>query len=401
MTVILNNININCTPAKEIINLRDVVYTGNIPVVDLIAPLLNGTRYHISINQKPTLEFNTDFIRIFNSLLDDIQELMNRSEYLLARNTSDKIFESCTSYWHSLILNGKHSLAKEFWIGILNIVDTWEELNQVEIHKGSPYFFLAHNCLLLDDVENTFIFLSRAIREDERVCSQFNQDYRGAPGYKTISLSNDRNNFMYYKVQEIRSYLDEGLNNYNRKLRKGLSFQTIEKKFFQDTKYVEPMIFFNFIINILKIQEDSLEHLENDFSKVRILNLIFSLCLVIDKILWIRFSKKFPYMRGNIKELCKVKKWCSKKYIGNVMHNEVSEKIGSDKVTEFEDIINALLDYKLEYKGNKVKREVQTMLLLWGLRNQGAHKLEKQNILIRRYREITLYLLNAFFMSTY
>jgi len=393
----LKTISIDYNSSKDIINLY---YNGSFPFSTYINLLLNESRYGYNIYHKPIFDFSPDFNQSLILIIDDIKDLMKRKEYLLARNTSDAIFNACTIYWQRLMSNGQHIVAKEFWKKIIDTIIGLEN-KKVKIHKGTPYFFLAHTCLLLDDIENTFIYLSKAIYEDEKSCKLFGQNYQMAPGYKTVSLSAEKNNFMYPDVMEVRNYLENHLKRYNRKLRKNLAFKTIENKFFNNAQYVDPMIFLNFIIHVLRIQEESINKIDNDFSKIRLLNLIFCLCLVVDKTLWIRFSGVERYISGNVQILGKTKGWGSKRYIYNVYRVEVNNLIESKKVGDFNKIINKLLDYKLTYRGSIVRKEIQTLLLLWGLRNQGAHRLEKQNILIKRYKDIIEIIMYSFFMSVY
>ena len=401
MLIKLTAIEIDCTSAKVI---RNVEYAGKIPINILIDSLLNKSRIEIDVYHKPSFSLSSNFIQIMNAILDDIKQLIQSGDFLLSRNTSDAIFNACTLYWQKLIANGQLFIAKEFWRRILDLVIEWEirHRNRIRIHKGTPYFFLTHTCLLLDDIENTFIYLSKTIEEDKRICHRFGQNYLNAPAYSTISLSANQNNFMYPKVEEVRNYLQERLRLYNRKLRKKVKFSTIERKFFRNKKYTDPMIFLNFFIHIIRIQEDSIEKLNNDFSKMRMLNLMFGICLIIDKTLWIRFSKSHRYIPGNIKSLCLKKGWCSNRNDAQVIwDNVVKNDFESNRTTDFENIIDTLLDFQLKYNGNFVRKEIQILFLLWGLRNQGAHRLEKQNILIRRYKDIIQALMNAFFMSTY
>jgi hypothetical protein len=79
----------------------------------------------------------------------------------------------------------------QLWREILAITNGWEIKNQnVKIHKGTPYFFLAESYLLTGERELGFLYLYNAIEEDRalaRFAPSLNYPNK-SPSYCTMSL---------------------------------------------------------------------------------------------------------------------------------------------------------------------------------------------------------------------
>ena len=216
--------------SKEI---KKVIIQPNIDLNSLMTILMNNSSWKMnSLYNYPEFNLDKNAKKLMEKILEDAYALIKKGEILLAANLADALFSACTPYWVALVREGKHIIAKEFWKEILNTVVDWENQHNVHIHKGTPYYFLSHTCLLLDDLENAFVYLGLAYEEDKKICKKAKLGLEKKPSYLTLSLSSGQENFMYPFVREMRALLDEYRRFYNRTLRKSLSLKTIDKKFF-------------------------------------------------------------------------------------------------------------------------------------------------------------------------
>jgi hypothetical protein len=114
------------------------------------------------------------------------------------------LFACFTPYWTEILLKQGHdTIGTLFWQEILSITNKWEKTS--EVHKGTPYFFLAENYLLLGDRDLAFTYLYNALQDDitlGRLDSSINYP-KMAPSYLTGTMNPNQNNQMYYLVAEL------------------------------------------------------------------------------------------------------------------------------------------------------------------------------------------------------
>jgi len=209
----------------------------------------------------------------------------------LCASLANYLFESFTTKWMELLSNGHPVIATKYWQHILSFVWRWESPpDGCQVHKGSPYAFLAYSYLLYGDVDTGFVYLYNAIKEDielNKKCPQL--DYpKDAPVYKTICLKDDRQNVLYPLVNEIRDSLQSYISTYNSEFGKRLNISSIDTKFLTNDSLKE--IKYYFVYTFWKLYEIrfriSKELVDNDFSKLQHLNLFFNLCIILDKLFW-------------------------------------------------------------------------------------------------------------------
>jgi hypothetical protein len=147
---------------------------------------------------------------------------------------------------------------------------------------------------------------------------------------------------------------------------------------------------FNFIYLYEITIHTELRSLQNEFSRLRILDLIFNLCLVIDETLKAFSGSKS--IRHGILWLC-----CSKDWM-----NENDLKIfWDDHHVGNEDpniMIPILLSMRDLYNENPVRKEVITLSIVYNLRNYGGHNIRQQQVLSTRFDEIIEHLLMSLFL---
>jgi hypothetical protein len=197
------------------------------------------------------------------------------------------LFEAFSQYWLENILKEKRQLVGiQFWHELLDITKEWEDMSGTTIHKGTPYFFLAENYLLVGDRDLAFMYLYNAINEDI-VWAEFapSSDYPyKSPAYLTATMTRGSNQ-MDYLVKQWRMKLDEYVQRYNGLFHRSFGLADFDIKFLCN-KQLSNVVYF-FVFNFIYLYEitihTELRSLQNEFSRLRILDLIFNLCLVIDE----------------------------------------------------------------------------------------------------------------------
>jgi hypothetical protein len=215
----------------------------------------------------------------------------DKNQYHAARLAS-YLFECFTPYWIEVLLKQGHdTIGTLFWQEILSITNKWEKTSGIEVHKGTPYFFLAENYLLLGDRDLAFTYLYNALQDDKtlgRLDSSINYP-KMAPSYLTATMNPNRNNQMYYLVAELRTKLSDYISLFNNRYPRPQPFtiQDFDVKFLANDDLFDVVSFFVFnflyLTDLGKNTQPNL--LKNQFSSLRALDTIFNFCLVIDETL--------------------------------------------------------------------------------------------------------------------
>jgi hypothetical protein len=144
---------------------------------------------------------------------------------------------------------------------------------------------------------------------------------------------------------------------------------------------------------------------DNDYSRLKALDTIFNLCLIIDEILKVYWKKirrrkkllKRHYIHHGIALLSHKEGWLTQ--------NDIEYFWGKLKVmnTPPDIMVPVLLQMKRRFKkGNKMilpSKEVFTMLLAYNLRNYGGHNIKQQRVLTEKFNGIISQLMMALFLS--
>jgi hypothetical protein len=130
--------------------------------------------------------------------------------------------------------------------------------------------------------------------------------------------------------------------------------------------------------------------LQNEFSRLKILDLIFNLCLVIDETLKNTESTSQGKtvigsltIRHGIIQLCGSKGWMNQNDLETFWHN-LNVVNGEPEI-----LIPRLLSITDQYNGNPVRKEVFTLSIAYNLRNYGGHNISQQKVLTSRSQTFT------------
>lgn len=335
------------------------------------------------------VDLSIEVINGIQALCKAIKELKTLNEHISATYLATKFFQGLTIYSELLKNEGRYIHASYYWLKILSYVYDEETKNNVQVHKGHPFYFLAFYYFLNGDIETGFIYAYNAIKEDEIIGEQCpDLGYpQNAPVYLTVFLVDNPMNRMISLVKELRKELNFHIDSYNKEFNKNFRIQDFDKKFLQNesninlkgTRYLFTFIFWS-LEELKKKTENQIKN--NEFSKLRNLNWIFNLCLIIDKILEANSKIGCKYMGQNVEKLLtKYLKLLSKKDMERI-------KIECHWRKDPDEVLRFLLKMNIKIGSKEIPKLVIHYLIAWKLRNYGGHEIQQQRCIVENFEDI-------------
>lgn len=329
---------------------------------------------------------------LIDALCKAVKQLKSMGENYTATYLATNMFTDLTSFSEKLKNGGRIIHACSYLQSILDIVWNLELENEVKIHKGHPYFFLAFYHLLLGDLDTGFVYAYNAIKEDEilgTLCPELGYP-QNAPIYRTTLLVDDRRNRMYASVKELRRELETLILSYNVEFNKSFTIGEFDKKFLQNesnSALLGPRYFFTFTLWSIMKQKSRLNSQiqNNEFSKLRNLNWIFNLCLIIDKILEANQKIKKRFVGQNVEKVFEIEGFMSAKDLVEQVNKKYSMNFHKDDPDK---VLKTLLPMNLKIGSQQVPKLAIHYLIAWRLRNYGGHNIRLQKCLVDRFDEI-------------
>jgi len=313
---------------------------------------------------------------------------------------ADKIFEHLVV--HTSVPNPK--LRNMFWRAILDRVWQWEDSHE-KVHKGTAYYFMAETYLGLGDVPSAYICFFNALEEDKRNFPFIPKNLKDAPTYLTTSLADNPNNALYIPVViPLRAYLQSFIDRYNSARTTQLTLHTLDRKFLQADPLEDIKRFFvatfHEIYNLAPLNSDRM--INNDYSKLKIIDTLFNLGLIADQLLEYRFlpsvQRRERDMAHAMYRLALHLNWTTlardrdvPQFLGRIQPNLNS---GSP-----DQIVPSLLNGLATFDGRSIDLDMQAVFLAYHLRNFAGHHIEGQDVLVKRYPEVLNHVMNALFLA--
>jgi hypothetical protein len=330
-----------------------------------------------------------------------ITNLFNTIAALPAADRRKKIYLSTKIFEH---LNFQSSvpnpwLTNVVWRAILDHTWEWEKANEV-IHKGTPYYFMGENYLRMGDVASAYICFYDALEEDKKNYPVLGEDVKSAPAYLTVSLVDNSNNRLHQSmVLPLRSYLDSLLQEYNSSFKGSLDLSKLDKIFLQSDDL--DSIKSSFVANLHEIYHlaplNSSNMIGNDYSKLKVINSLFNLALVVDQILAHRFLKgRTGWERRMANSICQLA--LHLKLASHFDLSKVRPKLNEPTGTP-DTILPSFLDASATYDGKPLDPRMRVALSAYYLRNYGAHHLEGSEIAVKRYEDVLRSIIDGVFVS--
>jgi len=322
------------------------------------------------------------------------------SERIVERYSSllvARLFEKLAGIWRTLLEKNKDRVAIVFWRKVFEIVQEWKSQNpNVFIHTGTPYYFLAETYFLVGDYDSGFTYLHNAIQIDKQSWQWDSPGHIGA--YSFAKMIDDPRAQMNYLTQNIRTELIKYLEKFNTE-HDSLTISEFDNKFLKNEEKYDIIGYFftaTFFTIIHNQRNSQLETNENYFSKVRSLDMIFNLCIIIDKILKRRFFQETESVdiHQGISKLFEMNQWTD---YGALYHNWKNQGKYDENHPEIS--IPLFLNKQENYGTQRLPNGSYVMLLAQYCRNLGAHTLNENSVFVENHDKIINDLMMALFFS--
>jgi len=393
-TVIINNQTITTWIEKnyiEIVNNRRIIKTN----------LVNGDLESI--------------LNVFFKAIKDIEE--NQNDFVSSNHLADYFFNKFPPVWGTYNNVYKSLEEIDLWNDLLAKVYEWERQNNFTIKKGTPFFFNVTNYLDTGNFDFAFDYTHKALEDDKIRGSKQNPnyDYHDSPAFLFASMSIEKRHYLYWTIRDFVKKLESFIEKYNNEFNENLSYQKIRDKFFsKHIEFEDEILYFTylFITRFYQVYNiDTFELYDNEFAKMRNLNYILSFCILLDQIMGKKINP------NNYREtFIRHKSFKLIEGLSNNLFSINDEKYIKDKVKFYEGkeyfrapwLINLSLKvmlrrkkrlhpFNLIYTKIANKKIINTMLI-YLLRNHGAHDLKLEYLDTRIFQEILKSLLFQMFI---
>ena len=366
--------------------------------------------YHLITNpiiRNGNIIFNQNVWTVTTTIFETIKQMKMAGNNKLAVHTADYLFNRFAGIYKKyrdkkLIIHSAHVITQ-----LLEKIWSWETANfPAKIHKGTPFYFLADSFAKMGDWDSAFTFVFNSISQDKLAFINTSRplNYKKSPAYMYATLVNNKHNFFYEPhIKDIRKWLIANLFEYRKFSGINLSYKDFESKFLRNDDLEE--IVFLFVYQIQYILRNPLKITslrDNAFNRLRNLNMLFTLCLIVDKVLEYRYRslpmEKRKSLGKNMFNFFNEKNWLNGEKNSSAICQTLLEG-GTDFHRNPNLIIPKILSGNIIYHWNLILEETGPLLMVWYLRNYGAHKMKGQRILISEFPNIIKFVIYALFSS--
>ncbi len=362
--------------------------------------LADAANARLAFKLKPGgIELHPDLKVLIHHLLAEVAAIpssLGRRKVLL----SDAIFGNL--FVEQFPPNPK--LKSMYWKAILTCVWDWEDKNEL-VHKGSPYFFMAESFLQSGDIPSAYTCIFSAIEEDKRSSPRIPKSFKASPAYMTASLVENSDNRLHdVVVLPLRAYIENLLNGYNSRSKSKLTMKMLDTKLLQADELEDVKRFFvaNFHEAYHLTPINSTRLINNDYSKLKIIDTLFNFGLIVDQILTYRFLGKTASDRRNMAkgfyQFALHRGWTSvmRDKDPGAFLKRLKPRLNDDTP---EKVLPDLLDRKGTIDGKALDPQMNAVAAAYHLRNYAGHHLEGSNILVKRYNETFMLVVDALFAA--
>jgi len=316
-------------------------------------------------------------------------------------NAHNWFFDQFTTIWNFFLNQRRFKSAEYVWEKALKFSYEWQEKNpNKKIHKGTPYYFWGVTCILNADLEKVFLLMHQALEEDKRTLQS---DAPQTPAYYFVTLDyENQKQFFRPKVEAIAKFADEKLNAYRSLKRGALTLSDFKSKFLENLALREVVFYFVFtIFNLKKLtQEIDKKLTENVFSSLLQTNTLFDLCLIVENTI----KKQNIDNNANLEQETMgslLVEFLYPKSLLNIDGSKIKELSGAFKSpSDFSNALQKMLNSQYCFKdGTTLQPIEEDFAITYGFRNFGAHKIEDQPVVYKKFDEISRRILNALFFS--
>lgn len=303
----------------------------------------------------------------------------------------DEIFQSIAGQqWAIYMSSQKYPEAADLWREVLERTNQWESKNNRRIHKGTLYYFFAVPCLLSGNYEQGFLLMHQALEEDIKT---MNTTTPNTPAWKFVTLDYESNDqFMKPMVSALAGYLESLISEYRTQTGSHFTLDQMKQKFLENYSLRDSV--FSFVYELFQTKELMLTSVSNiynnAFGTYRLVNRIFSLCLITDAVIALKANVDFRFI-DKVTGLAKISNM-------NLTNDKIG-KFNSEFKSSFEHLLSQLIDDSSKPLGMCLNIKERSLLITYGFRNFAAHKIEEQRIVVDNYRKIIQSIFNTLFLS--
>lgn len=338
-------------------------------------------------------------------LCDLIDNLLNSIASLPVNEKRRKIFLADKMFEHLVINTNPPNpkLRGMIWRAILDRVWRWEDLHE-KVHKGTAYYFMAETYLGSGDIPSAYICFFNALEEDKLNYPFIPKNLKDAPAYLTTSLVDNPNNALHTTVvMPLRAYLQNFIDSYNNaRTRRNLTLKILDQKFLQFDPLEDIKRFF--VATFHEIYHlapmNSARMINNDYSKLKIIDTLFNLSLIVDQLLEYRFLQHALRrdMANAIYRLALHLNWTTSTRDRDVPQflGRIQPDLNSGSPDQ---IVPSLLNGLATFDGRNINLDMRAVFLAYHLRNFAGHHIKGQDILVNRYPEVLNGVMDALFVA--
>jgi len=334
--------------------------------------------------------FTKGKVQLTRSFIDKSKELFSNFDNQDKTVLSDRYFENFTPITEALINKGQYRGAFELWNQIIHFVKEWEDSNNKNLHKGTPYYFSAAAAMLGMDFDAALISMHLALIEDKLN----HENYKETPAYYFLTLNDQKPN-QYFKpfVDKMVSFLRDRIDGqgseqggykepYQRTRNGNLTYEQLRQKFLDNDNLVDEVRYF-FVYSTIRfwylrvLQESKIG--DDIVAPIIFVQALGGILITIESLL----KSKYPTLKyfGNLFEkLAKDENW----EIPNL------KQIENERDKDFDRWVDSCLNQKTLFGD---------FSLSYGLRNFAFHKIKSQQKLWQDYTEVLQSVWNCFFKA--
>ncbi len=340
--------------------------------------------------------FSTGAVKLSESLISASKDVFSDWEEENISLNSNQYFNNFTVVTEDLSKKLEYYKAFFLWMAIIGFVKDWEQSNNKQLHKGTPYYFCSVSSILQHDFDAGLMSMSRALQEDKRNYSNWHE----FPAFSFLSLNNQRAD-QYFKafvdkmIEFVRRRLDKQKGDDYKSTRSGkLTYEGLRENLL-DKHSLKESIRYYFVYSVIRIWHLRRLHKkklgDELIAPVIFSNALFDLLLVVEELfkLW---NKKVGNGGDSFSHyydaLANLEGW-------NAISDLDVRKRGE---SNFQVWLNQLLTVNyVSNKGIKVQPLEADLILSYGLRNFSAHTLESQQVVWKNYTGVLQSVFNSLF----
>ena len=378
-----------------------VSYEGS-PLGNLVRlPTVEVDPYH-PLNSN--IRYDPSLLELADKVFDTMQMLYTKGEPCLAALFASHFYELVGRLNDQFLSNGNHVLSVPLWLSVIDLAKKWEAKHSaVSIHIGTPLYFLSEAYLMMQNNDMAFAYLIKSIEDDTELsqpCPMLGYPLN-EPAYRTACLIDNPQNHMYtFIVKPLRSQIEDGIMKYEKLFGTKTYLSSIvdfDSKFLQkrDTARLKiEFIKYLIVLELIKLLQLRNIRIDSNFFPTLLLNRLFGLSLVVDKLLYANYPPNFKKKKWNDPQMwkCVISYGTSHKIVQKDLENLKLQTQSPEKA------LIMLLRRRSQKRFRVLPREIYPILISYVIRNTSSHKIQAISLISSEFEAILQSLMEAIFI---